>query len=371
AVTVTPAGKLESPTPAPLQPVQPVAAVSERPFSLAEVVNQAPTEKYAGLNVFLPFNLEKAQNIDVLADLTPAHLEQLEQNGFTLLQTQEEQFYEIRERVAIRHGQPYFLTTDAAYHALHLEFDALLKALEREHLRPQIIRITQALLEEVLTYNRQVEGSSLAGDTALAVAYLAVALKLFDPQAILSPDLEKRIAPQMAQITRAGGREKSALFPAFEDDYGAYKPVGHYSGDPDLETYFQGMTWYGRVQFNFTEVGDLTYQPGKEPLIISTALRRAQIGNRPVYEDWLALHEILNFVIGPSDDPGPLALLALMDQVYGVKPTLAALGDETLWNRFLTGASALPSSQINSTFAASLDDLPKSRGWRFMGQRFT
>ena len=205
----------------------------------------------------------------------------------------------------------------------------------------------------------------------MAVAYLAVALKLFDPQAVLSPDLEKRIAPQMAQITRAGGREKSALFPAFEDDYGAYKPVGHYSGDPDLETYFQGMTWYGRVQFNFTEVGDLTYQPGKEPLIISTALRRAQIGNRPVYEDWLALHEILNFVIGPSDDPGPLALLALMDQVYGVKPTLAALGDETLWNRFLTGASALPSSQINSTFAASLDDLPKSRGWRFMGQRFT
>ena len=156
AVTVTPAGKLESPSPAPLQPV---AAVSERPFSPAEVLNQAPIEKYAGLNVFLPFNLEKAQNMDVLADLTPAHLEQLEQNGFTLLQTQEEQFYEIRERVAIWHGQPYFLTTDAAYHALHLEFDALLKALEREHLRPKIIRITQALLEEVLTYNRQVEGS--------------------------------------------------------------------------------------------------------------------------------------------------------------------------------------------------------------------
>lgn len=360
------------PTPAaPLAPVEPAALPPEKPFSPYTALAAAPAGKYAGLDVWLPLDPTRIHNPEIVSGLTEAQMELLGENGFTVLQTGDEQFYQIREEVAIHNGQPYYLTTDSAYHALHLEFDALLKALEREQLRPQMVQLTRVLLEEMTAVRRQFAGAPLEADAAQAEAYLAVALKLFDPRASLPADLQKRIAPQLEQIAQMAGRGKSALFPDFEDDYGAYRPVGHYDGDPELEAYFQGMTWYGRVQFDFSRPGEPAYQPSRAPLLVAAALRRAKIDAAPALETWLSLHEILGFVVGPSDDPGPLELLALMEPVYGAQPALSALADEARWRQFLASTPALPAPQINSTFAASLADLEKTRGWRFMGQRFT
>ncbi len=158
------------------------------------------------------------------------------------MQTGEEQFADIRNQVSENYGQPYYLTTDAAYHALHITFDALLKRLELEVLRQEAIDIASVTLDKVTKFSSSVKGTNLETDSQLAEAYLAVALKLFNPDAQISPELEKIIKPQIEQIMAGSGRDKSALIPSFEDDYGAYKPVGHYAGNPLLENYFRGMT---------------------------------------------------------------------------------------------------------------------------------
>lgn len=335
------------------------------PFSDLSLVH-ARENPYAGVDYTLPLDLEGLANAQVIAGLTEAQRAFLQRNGFAVIHSQEEQFYAIREGVSRVQGQPYFLTLDAGLHALHLTFDDLLKSLERERLRPQMASIVQATLDEVLTYLPSLQGTAIQGDAELAAAYLSVASQLFEPDSSVDPTVADSVARQVAQIMEAGGRAPSTLIPDFEDDYGAYKPVGHYAGDEDLERYFRGMTWLGRVHFDLKDESS-----SRLPLIVTLALRRAQVGGEPAAQGWISIHETLTFLIGPSDDGGPAEYADLMDEVYGASPSPLDLADDDLWRAFVARRERIPAPQINSTFVGFLSELESQAGWRFMGQRFT
>jgi hypothetical protein len=325
----------------------------------------APPQSYT-----LPLQPGTISNFSVASGLDASQMDFLLKNGFTVLHSQEAQFSDIRHIVAEQYGQPYYLTTDAAYHALHITFDELLKALETSRMRPQMIDVTRATLDEVLTYQKAGQQTVIGNDIGLSAAYLAVGLKLFDPQAVLAGDLGKRIQPQLDQIKAGRGVEDSALIPNFRDDYAAYKPVGHYTASPELEAYFQGMTWFERVNFIFQDPARPGFMPSRLPLIVTLALRQATDPDGPPAENWVRVHETLTFLIGPSDDPGPAELATLMDQVYGTGLSVLSLSDSASWKQFLQRSSALPAPQINSVFVPSSQALQGQRSWRFMGQRF-
>ena len=323
---------------------------------------------YAGPPVPLPVNLATVANPEVLDGLTGAQRAFLAQNGFVVIHSQEPQFNDIRYRTAYALGQPFFRTTDEAYHALHLLFDDMLKALERQGLRPQMLNLITATRDQVSSYAAEAAGTSIESDVELAEAYLDVAVHLFDSS---SPPGPEEVAAQVAQIMDAGGRAKSVLFPDFEDDYGAYRPVGHYAGDPELEAYFRGMTWLGRVHFPLASADDPSFEPSRLPLIVTLALRQADAGRQPASNVWGEVHRLLDFLIGPTDDLGPLEYAALMDTVYGAEAGLLDLADDDLWQTFLASTSDLPAPQINSTFVDWTAELEVEKGWRLMGQRFT
>ncbi len=342
------------------------------PSSSPIALNHWQPQAYAMQGDSLPVDLNSIGNPGVIARLTADQQGFLSRQGFLVTSSQDDQFYQIRDRVSKLYGQPYYLSTDAAYHALHLTFDALLKALEKERFRPLMIAITQATLDEVTQALPQLQGKPVEQDARLAADYLAVALRLFDPTAKIDAGLEADIAKQLQQVRDAAGRSKSALFPDFEDDYGAYKPVGHYSGDPELEAYFQAMTWLGRVHFPLQKAGDPGFKPSRVPLVITWALRRADLENKQTaaqaYGD---IYEALTFLIGDSDDAGPVEYAGLMDEVYGTSAVAMDLADEALWQTFQERSTKLPAPQINSTFANFSPDMQVEKGWRFMGQRFT
>lgn len=318
----------------------------------------------------LPVDLEAVANPGVIAGLTEEQRSFLALNGFVVMPTGDEQFGEIRDRVGKIHGQPYYLTTDAAYHALHVTFDETLKALERDYLSPRMAELTQALLAQVQRYPAQ--GSPIQADAELAAAYLGVALRLFDPQAELPADLEAKVQPQIEQIMAAAGRDRSRLIPNFEDDYGAYKPVGHYAGNPALEAYFRGMTWLGRVPFKFADPLDPAYRPTRSPLIIDLALQEASLeSGESAAAVWKNANELLNYIVGPSDDPGPVEVTALALAVFGKEYGFTDLENEEKWQAFLAQIDRLPAPQINSTFVNTTAQLEATRDWRLMGQRFT
>ena len=328
-------------------------------------------ETYQAQYDSLPVNLSTLGNPGVIQGLTTAQRNFLSQNGFVVIQTGDRQFRDIVHSTAKEYGQPYYLTTDAAYHGLHVTFDELLASLEAEYMRPVLSLLLQAEYEQVSSYLEEARGTEIESDVQLSLDYLAVAGKLLYPEKELDKAVEERIAPQIEQILAYEGREYSLLIPNFEDDYGAYKPVGHYAGKPELETYFRALTWFGRVAFKFRDPDVYDLQPSRAPLIMTLALQEGSLNTESLFEVWSDLHELIDFMIGPSDDPGPIELKELMADVYGETYTFSDLKDETQWKEFLSRVGSLPAPKINSTFASFSFVQEKSRDWRFMGQVFT
>jgi hypothetical protein len=341
-----------------------------QPFFSTTVQTWSPAP-YAGPVVSLPIDLSSVVNPEVLAGLTAEQKAFLAKNGFVVMHSQEAQFNDIRHDTANVNGQPYFRTVDEAFHALHLLFDDLLKALERQMLRPQISAMLTATRDQVHAYANQAQGTSIEADTALAEAYLEVAIHLFDPSAPPAQVMPEEVDAQLKQIMDASGRDDSALIPDFEDDYGAYKPVGHYAGDPDLESYFRGMSWLGRVHFPLGKAEDPSFTPSRAPVIITLALRQAQVSGQPAAQIWSDANRLLDFLVGPTDDLGPFEYSALMDSVYGPDMTFSDLADDNMWQTFLASTDDLPAPQINSTFLDWSSEMEVEKGWRLMGQRFT
>ncbi len=324
----------------------------------------------------LPVQLNQLGNSAVLGGLTNEQKQFLSQNGFVVIQSGDQQFKDIRDSVGDQQGQPYYLSTDAAYHGLHVTFDELLKALERDQFRPQMEGVTRMLLDQVNSYAQTAQGTALEPDVQLAAAYLVVGLKLFDPQInppqnLLAPEYAQKVSAQLAQIEAAAGRGYSELIPDFEDDYGAYKPVGHYADSQELQNYFKGMTWFGRVSFKLVNPQNPGDSLSRAPLVITLALRQAEKDGTKAADAYASLQKIMTFLIGPSDDPGPVELSALMDRVYGPQVQISDFADQAKWQEFQKNVDQLPAPQINSTFINSTAELQATRDWRLMGQRFT
>jgi hypothetical protein len=378
AQDASPQGPTPAPTRPPLPPGPRLAPLeADLNFTFSEPFSQASWQglAYRGLPYSLPVQLNDLANPGVLDGLSQAQVAALLEDGVLIAHTREAQFGDIRRQVGTLDGQPYFLTSDAALHALHLLFDDLLKSLEKTHLRPELEALVRAVFEQTVEHLPQTAGMSIEEDAWLAAAYMAVALRLLDPQAplpaALGPQLLAQIETQLEQIYAAEGRARSALLPNFEDDYGAYRPTGHYAGSPELESYFRAQTWLGRVHFPLKDERQASFRPSRTPLVITLALRQAYVGGLPASMRWAEIEQTLDFLIGPTDDAGPREYAALMDQVYGEYATLQHLADEALWAELLARLERMPAPQINSTFARQAEDLQNAQGWRFLGQRFT
>ncbi len=332
-----------------------------QPFSDIPLTEWTP-ETYGGMAYSLPLSQSSVSNPHVIDGLTAAERAFLWKNGFVVIHSQEKQFSSLKWSVG--GGQPYFLTVDAAYHALHVDFDNILKTLEKEYLRPRMLAVLNSTLSELLAHAGEWKDTPLEAEGTLSVAYISVAVKLFDPEFTADPSVAEIVDQQVQEIMTGGEWKSSVSIPEFIDDYGAYKPVGHYAGDPDLENYFRGMTWLGRIHF-------LLADKSRVPLIITLALRRAELEGGSAALAWGNIHRILDFIVGPSDDAGPLEYAALMDKVYGDRQTYAGLADDSLWREFLSRGDELPAPQINSLLVLSTKDMESEKGWRFMGQRFT
>lgn len=321
-------------------------------------------------DIELPISLDELANSPVIAGLNLSQRDFLAKNGFIVIPSHETQFGEIRHLLSMRYGQPYYLTTDSAYHALQLALLKMIVALEKEELRPRLLATVKATYDEVAAFQPYLQGTVLEEDCRLALAYLGVPLKLLDPQVSFPPSLEVQVRAAVEQLLGGKGVEKSVLLKGFEEDTSAYLPFGHYSGDGELENYFRAITWLWRAHFHLQPQEEDT-TVSRVPLIITLALRRGNTSSGTAAEEWAELDEVISYLIGASDESGPRQYANLMDQVYGRRVSILDLANEALWQDFLNLAQELPSYQPYPVFATSLEELGWHGGWRFIGQRFT
>jgi len=288
-------------------------------------------------------------------------------------------------------GVPLFVTSDTLLHLYHIQFDETLKDVEERQFFADIRDLTTVLLDHALVLYGQYTGD-LQEAAKRNVAYLAVAQKLIDPEAEVSELVADDVASELAKIDAHAGFAPSDIF-IYREDYSQYVPRGHYTRSEQLRRYFRTLMWYGRMAFLLK--GAENWGPAGEALIsmydakiqtmqavlLAKSIEQVQVDQRTGRQVWDRMYAVTAFYVGLADDLTPYEYLGAVDKVFGGDFVTTDLLDED--DLFLLKAelALLRSPKIfggtgNAMVVPpvtpeTLDDLlDKTKGMRFMGQRF-
>jgi hypothetical protein len=375
-VAPTPAATLPVP-PAPPANSTPSAQVYPQPFAPYREVAAKIPQAFQGGGYNLPVDLGKVQGLNMV-DLTDAERSLLAQNGFVVAVPQPREyneFYQIYEQR--RYDEmPVFVTTDSIYHIYHLIFDKMLRDLETDYFIADLRSLTTGMLAAATAQYDSLKGTSLQDPALRNVAYFAVAdrlLGLSDPVPSEANDL---VNAELALINAASSPDYSPIWdrpdlPAemkLIEDYTQYIPRGHYTRSEDLKMYFKAMMWYGRMTFRQTDDFET-----RRALLLVQALRQAKAADGTSAGTlWQLIYDPTVFIIGKSDDLGYIEYGALSDRIFGADPDPGKFADPVQFANFQQAAKTLPPPQVNSMWVWIKQDKEQvTRGFRFMGQRFT
>jgi len=302
-------------------------------------------------------------------------------------------------------------------------FDALLnmsKAMQ-EHSKADYEAFTDPELKELKEAARR------------NVAYFSVALKLlqtptegYDEEKepvrkveFTIPDYVKgEVDKEIGNIEKHEGFNPSYIFNSdpnrscvdsccYCEDYSQYVPRGHYTRSEKLKRYFKAMMWYGRIAF-LLKGGNASECSGIEtPLItekdaniatiqaslISSELPAVEVGNKTAQELWTRMYSVTAFFVGTADDLTPDEYQKAIVEVFGSqtffhKESLISkmfdaeeLTDDKKMLELKAELAELRSPEIYGgsgvcvvypplTREKLYECLAKTKGLRFMGQRF-
>lgn len=359
----------ESATKSPMSaPAAPSGNVRFAAYTVPPVTTTASLAPYT-----VAPGLANVKNAEDFA-LSAAAKDLIAQNAFAAQFPQDEaykQFYQLYEDGRYKQ-KPIFVTTDSVLHVYHLLFDKLLRDVETRHLIAAADALTMAMLDASQAQLTAVEGTAAEGAAKRNLAYFAVAAQLSDPSRTPPAVVRDVVDAELALIDAHAGRGPSNVFGTpqteYMEDYGQYKPRGHYTRSPELERYFRTMMWYGRMTFRLKDDDET-----RSALLLTQALASATTPDGvPAVDLWAQIYEPTVFFVGGADDLSYFDYAPLMDQALGAGADAAAVADDAALARFKELAKELAGPRINSMFVWIGEDKEEvTKGLRMMGQRFT
>ncbi len=148
------------------------------------------------------------------------------------------------------------------------------------------------------------------------------------------------------------------------EDYTQFGPRSHYAKNAILRTYFRAMMWYGRTNFLLSS-----------PELTRDAVNIVSLISSDDFKKWESIYLPTSFFVGQSDDLG----------IYEYGQAVQKIGietgdfDQNVLGELQTELKSYKNPQIMSSFVVGFkvfdttkEDLQaKTKGFRFMGQRFT
>ena len=289
--------------------------------------------------------------------------EKLARNNFVVAYDSEAEFFDLYE--FNRYAQyASFVTTDSMMHTYHLYFAMLQENTERNYLYGNIERLSKRMYDNCLAQYEELKGSEWEEASRLNTAYFAIACTLLETDIDIPEEVKETVDEEIKKINASETVAVSEITGAMED-YTQYKPRGYYDGDELLERYFKAMMLFGHL--NFAQKDETN---NRCALLMTLAM------DEEAYKEWDAVYEVTSFFVGASDDNGYYEYLPLIDEAFGQGISASDLiGDKKGWDRFDELTASLEAPAINSEIFADdegkTDKNEESKGYRFMGQRFT
>jgi hypothetical protein len=383
---------------------------------------------YAAPQYGLPLDSGDITNFNIVASslgLNPEVQALLLRNGFavtgfTLNPSQDDVVSTYKTLSALR--IPVLVTSASLLHVYHILFGDLLRSIEAQHLYDDLWNLSLGLFNHSRWIFRESDGDLREAGRRDAV-FFAVGLSLLVPANDQIPEAPERgrfmpvelkddfvpedldvyrfeipddiadaVTAELDLIRRHEGFHPSPLF-KYEEDYSQYVPRGHYTRTEKLKNYFKAMMWFGRMSMLLK--GSKEVSPGATcrtcDALISEHDARIQTlgaviaasgmgGDAHLLDLWERIYRVTSFFVGFSDDLGPYEYLEAINQVVGrvdvhdsfdvehygqLKARLAEYRSPLIYGG--TGdCMILPPFTPEQADAC----LAKTRGFRFMGQRF-
>lgn len=384
-----------SPTSAPETTSSPEPEVSETSDSKNPKLALAASYSHKSVSIELkapsyelPLKTDQIVNMDDVnskLELTDDQLSFLEENGFVIIPYGREDdivkpYKDLKNREI-----PIFVTTDTVLHLYHIQFDEILKSVEKRVFFNDITELSRAMMEK-----SEVDYKTYDGDLKEAAkrntAFFAVGLKLLNTEAEIPKFVTDEVNEELDAIEAHEGFKNSAIF-GYKEDYGQYVPRGHYTQSEVLKRYFKGMMWYGRMSFLLKGGDDclVSEEDAKiatiQASMISNDLPNVKVGDKNGNEVWERVYSVTAFFSGTADDLTPYEYQNAVSDVFGSDFSSNELTDDEKLLELKAELANLRNPEIYGGTGdcaiyppftpKKLDEcLSATKGMRFMGQRF-
>ena len=340
-------------------------------------------QTYMGNLPTLPIDISQVAWVDDVG-LNDSQRAMLAQNGFVVVPTgldffdqaysQYENVWDVMnpETYEAEVERPYWISTDAVLHTLYLNFENLLKFTELDVLHYKMSGILANAYQTAYATYQGLIGTPLEAQARGSAVFYAVALGLFASTwedrsywTVQDEAIRAEADVLIAQAVNAVDVLNVPFLNDYREDFSQYKPRGHYTTDPTLESYFRGMMWLGRITFLVKDDASLV-----SSLFVLKALNES--GGLTA---WREIADFITFLVGDEDNFGPIQYMPLAELIFGVGIPTDSLGDVTLLEAFRQEVFKLPApkiSNVKTEMDVTQEELPDlTRGFRFFGQRFT
>lgn len=359
----------------------------------------------------LPLDFGKISNFREVSEIYLTKSSQrdlLKRNGFVIVETDAIDNILTPYEILRKQDIPIYITADTPLHLFHIQFDETLKEIEEKIFYKDLVLLTKEMLKVSIRDYKSLKGD-LKEASKRNVAYFSVALKLLEPDFMISSYVKKLVKWELKKIeenkdiTEYADARENALF-RIPEDYTQYKPRGHYTRSDTLKRYFKAMMWYGRMTFllkghekfgkfippdsALTDRETARIQTLQAMLISANLLNLKLPDGRTGISIWERIYKVTAFYAGFADDLSLYDYIKGMREIFGEKFSSDEMVKEEKYAKFLFKIAKLsPPKIFSGTGGAGLDIkneeehkytsikqldniLNYTMGFRFMGQRY-
>lgn len=338
----------------------------EMKYSDTDIKAQVP-------NYSIERNLSNIVNLEQFGTFSDEQLKKLEENGFIVCPSEEEQLFYVYEKNEYK-TIPSFITVDSVLQVYHVFYDYFLRNLESNQLMDPLKELTENMLQQSIKVYERIENKSIKSIQLKNIAFFATAHLCIGE---LLPEAVPQAAAQLAKdeydkIINHEGFAQSSIF-TFDLDYSQYIPRGHYTRSDLLKKYFITMMWYGQAPMPLYKTvvtnGQKEIIRAKEEtlqaILMTHTLFRENASSSSL---WETIYEPTSFLVGDADDLNVFQYKEIIQDVYGTDPNVNQFDKEEKLDLFYAKADELPAPKIAGKYTAVTT--PVGKQFRFMGQRY-